>query len=141
MRRSQRDETGVWEKFGIGPASVPDYLALVGDTADGIPSIAGWGAKSTATVLAHYTNLEAIPDDPEKWEVAVRGAKRLAGNLAAGREEVSLYKRLATLRQDVPLAESLSDLAWRGALREPLEAFSAEIGDARLLDLVPRFVD
>ncbi len=141
VRRSVRDEKGVWEKFGIGPASLPDYLALVGDTADGIPGIAGWGAKSTATVLAHYTHLEAIPDDPEKWEVAVRGAKRLAGNLAAGREEAGLYKRLATLREDVPLAESLSDLEWRGARRRQLEAFAGEIGDARLLDLVPRFVE
>lgn len=141
VRRTLRDEKGVWEKFGIGPASIPDYLALVGDTADGIPGIPGWGAKSTATVLAHYGHLEAIPDDPEKWEVSVRGAKRLAGNLAAERDEAGLYKRLATLRTDVPLKESLTDLEWRGASRPKLETFCEEIGDTRLVALVPRFVD
>jgi 5'-3' exonuclease len=136
VRRTRRDEPAVWERFGVGPASIPDYLGLVGDTADGIPGIAGWGAKSTAAVLAHYTHLEAIPDDPEAWEVTVRGAKRLAGNLAAGREEAALYKQLAVLRRDVPLEEKLDDLCWRGARRTELEAFCDEIGDARLLEMV-----
>ncbi len=137
VRRTRRDEPAVWERFGVAPASIPDYLALVGDTADGIPGIAGWGAKSTAAVLAHYTHLESIPDDPEKWEVSVRGAKRLAGNLAAAREEAGLYKRLAILRSDVPIAEDLGDLAWRGARRVALEAFCEEIGDERLVESVP----
>lgn len=141
VRRIERGDSGVREKFGVGPASIPDYLALVGDSADGIPGIAGWGAKSTATVLAHYEHFEQVPDDPEKWEVAVRGARRLAGNLADAREEAALYKRLATLRRDVPLPESLDDLHWRGARRQALEAFCAEIGDARLAESVPRWSD
>ena len=139
VRRTRRDENGVREKFGVGPASITDYLALVGDTADGIPGIAGWGAKSTSTVLAHYDHLEEIPADVDAWEVAPRGAKRLADNLAAGRDDAILYKRLATLRTDVPLQESLDDLAWQGADRERLTRFCASIGDERLLETVPRF--
>ena len=141
VRRTRRGEQGVWEKFGVGPASIPDYLALVGDTADGIPGIAGWGAKSTATVLAHYAHLEKIPDDVDDWEVAPRGAKRLADNLTAGRDEVALYKRLATLRTDVPLEDSLEDLRWKGADREALSRFCESIGDQRLLETVPLFRD
>jgi 5'-3' exonuclease len=141
VRRTQRGEKGVWEKFGVGPASIPDYLALVGDTADGIPGIAGWGAKSTATLLAHYGHLEEIPDDVADWGVVPRGAKRLAENLAAGREAVALYKQLATLRTDVPLQESLEDLRWQGAERESLARFCESIGDDRLMQAVPLFRD
>ena len=141
VRRTTRNEEGVWEKFGVGPDSIPDYLALVGDTADGIPGIAGWGAKSTATVLAHYGQLEAIPDDVEDWQVAPRGAKRLAANLAEGREDVALYKRLATLRTDVPIEEDLEGIRWKGADRALLEAFCEEIGDERLIDTVPAWRD
>jgi 5'-3' exonuclease len=140
VRRTRRDEAGVWKRFGVGPASIPDYLALVGDAADGIPGIPGWGAKSTAAVLAHYTHLEAVPDDPEAWAVTVRGARRLAANLAEGREAAALYKRLATLRTDVPLEQGLDELRWRGADRPALEAFCEEIGDARLIDSVPTFL-
>jgi len=132
VRKTVRDEAGVHEKFGIGPGSIPDYLALVGDTADGIPGIRGWGAKSTATVLAHYGALEEIPDDASKWEVKVRGAARLAENLAAGREAANLYKELATLRTDVPLPEDLEALRWRGARRPELEALCTELGDTDL---------
>ena len=139
VRRTRRDEAGVREKFGIGPESIADYLALVGDTADGIPGIAGWGAKSTSTVLSHYRHLEKIPDDAEAWEVAPRGAKRLADNLAQGRDDAVLYKQLATLRTDVPLQESLDDLRWQGADRERLARFCDSIGDERLLETVPRF--
>jgi 5'-3' exonuclease len=141
VRRTRRDEPAVWEKFGVGPASIPDYLALVGDAADGIPGIPGWGAKSTASVLAHYGHLEAIPDDPNAWEVKVRGAARLATNLAAEREEAALYKRLAILRRDVPLSEELDDLRWQGAYRSELESFCEEIGDARLVESVPVWRD
>jgi 5'-3' exonuclease len=141
VRRTRRDESGVWDRFGVGPASIPDYLALVGDTADGIPGIAGWGAKSTATVLAHYTHLEAIPDNPQEWAVSPRGAKRLAANLAAAREEAGLYKLLATLRTDVPLEEDLDDLRWRGAYREDLEVFCEQIGDERLVASVDLWRD
>ena len=141
VRKTRRDEKGVWEKFGVGPVSIPDYLALVGDTADGIPGIAGWGAKSTATVLAHYSHLEEVPDDPADWAVSPRGAARLAANLAAEREEAGLYKRLATLRRDVPLEEELDDLRWRGAYREDLAIFCEQIGDDRLADSVSLWRD
>lgn len=108
------DETAVIEKFGVAPPSIPDLLALAGDSADGIPGLRGWGLKTAATVLRVYGAIEAIPDDPKGWTVRVRGAERLAATLAGQREEAMLYKRLATLREDVPLSESLAGLQWRG---------------------------
>jgi 5'-3' exonuclease len=124
------DEAGVRAKFGVAPASIPDYLALVGDSADGIPGVPRWGAKSAATVLAEYGHLEDIPDDPERWSVSVRGKKALADSLASMREEAALYKRLATLRTDVPIEETLDDLEWKGARRDPLATLCAEIGES-----------
>jgi 5'-3' exonuclease len=141
VRRSLRDESGVREKFGVAPGSIPDYLALVGDSADGIPGIPGWGAKSTATVLARYEHLESIPAEVSQWEVSPRGAARLAENLASRRQDARLYKRLATLREDVPLGEELEDLRWRGARREPLDALCEELGDVRLPQRVTRWKD
>ncbi len=141
VRRNLRDEQGVWEKFGVAPCSIPDYLALVGDSADGIPGIPGWGAKSTATVLAHYTHLEQIPSQVADWEVTPRGAARLAENLADRRKEAALYKQLATLREDVPLAEGLEDLRWRGAHRKRLQALCEELDDARLSERVSLWAD
>ena len=138
MREKTLDEDGVREKFGVGPASIPDYLALVGDTADGIPGIARWGAKSAATVLARYEHLEAIPDDAGDWDVKVRGAAALAENLAGAREAALLYRKLATLREDVPLAESVDDLAWSGPNAKALEAFAASIGDERIVEIATR---
>jgi 5'-3' exonuclease len=136
-----RDADGVVKKFGVQPESIPDYLALVGDSADGIPGIPGWGAKSTATVLAHYTHLERIPSQIADWEVVPRGAARLAENLAGRREDAALYKRLATLREDVPLAEGLEDLRWRGAHRKRLQALCEELDDARLSERVSLWAD
>ncbi|MCH9650115.1 MAG: flap endonuclease [Deltaproteobacteria bacterium] len=133
------DEAGVVEKFGISPASIPDWLALVGDAADGIPGLKGWGAKSAATVLASFQHIEKIPANPEDWGIKVRSAARLAETLENHRPESLLYRRLATLRCDVPLTETLSDLEWRGALLEELEAVSTELGDDRLLQRVPRW--
>ena len=95
------DRAGVVEKFGVEPSSIPDWLALVGDTADGIPGLPGWGAKSASTVLACYGHLENIPDDPEAWDVTVRGGPRLAATLAEQRTDAELYRRLATLDLDV----------------------------------------
>ncbi len=128
MRKRSLDHTGVVEKFGVEPASIPDYLGLVGDSADGIPGIPRWGAKGAATVLARYRHVDAIPEDPEDWEVKVRGAKGLAANLNAQREDARLYVKLATLRRDVPLSESLDELRWCGARREYLESLCEEIG-------------
>jgi 5'-3' exonuclease len=108
------DEDGVRAARGVSPGSIPDYLALVGDTADGIPGLAGFGAKSTATLLAHYEHLEAIPDDPSAWAVKVRGAARLGATLAAQREDAMLYRTLATLTLDVPVDDDLDALRWRG---------------------------
>ena len=112
------DEDGVWSKFGVGPESIPDYLGLVGDSADGIPGIPGWGAKASSALLARYSRLEDIPSDPSLWDgVSVRGAARLAASLSQRRVEAALYKRLATLRRDVPLREDLEDLCWEGVPR------------------------
>jgi 5'-3' exonuclease len=141
MRQRLFDEAGVLEKFGVPPASIPDWLALVGDTADGIPGIPRWGAKSAAAVLRRFSRIEAIPDDASRWGIAVRGAAALAESLAARREEAALFKRLATLRADVPLAESLSDLEWKGARHESLWSFCREIGDDNFAGGVSRFRD
>ena len=108
------DEDGVRTARGVSPKSIPDYLALVGDTADGIPGLPGFGAKSTATLLAHYEHLEAIPDDASTWAVKVRGAARLGGTLAERREDAMLYRTLATLALDVPLDDDLEALRWQG---------------------------
>ncbi len=138
-RGTDRDEAGVVARFGVPPASIPDWLALVGDSADGIPGIPGWGEKSAATVLARYRTIEAIPDDTARWEVDVRGRERLAATLRGRREEAALYRRLATLRTDVPLAEGLADLEWRGARRGDLETLCRGIGAEDLLARVPRW--
>jgi 5'-3' exonuclease len=138
LRGTDRDEAGVVARFGVPPASIPDWLALVGDTADGIPGIPGWGEKSAAAVLARYGTIDQIPDDPATWTLAVRGRERLAASLRERREEAALYRRLATLRTDVPLAEGLEDLEWRGARHAELEALCGEIGFDDLLTRVPR---
>ena len=109
-----RDADGVREKFGIGPGSIPDYLALMGDSADGFPGVRGWGAKSASTVLARYPHLEDIPDDAAAWEVKVRGAGRLAGALSEAREEAALFRDLATLRTTLPVFEDVDELRWTG---------------------------
>jgi 5'-3' exonuclease len=114
MRRREIDEEALIALRGIGPASIPDWLALVGDDADGVPGLPGFGAKGAAALLAEFTSLEQIPDDPRRWPRAVRGADRLAATLAGHREEALLYRTLTRLRTDAPLAESLDDLAWRG---------------------------
>ena len=128
MRGITYDEDAVRVKFGVGPASIPDLLALTGDTADGIPGIPGWGRKSAGVVLAAYGTIEAIPDDPTAWTVPVRGRDRLAGVLAERRADAMLYKRLATLRADVPLAESADDLRWRGIPRRAFARFCESLG-------------
>jgi 5'-3' exonuclease len=99
---------------GIEPQSIPDFLALTGDTADGFPGIDGWGEKSAATVLAHYLHLEAIPKFPYEWQVKPRGADRLAASLDKDRDAALLYRKLATLRTDAPVPQSLDELKWNG---------------------------
>lgn len=109
-----RDESGVVAKFGVEPASIPDYLALVGDSADGFPGLPGWGAKSAAAVLAKFHHLESIPADWQEWGVSVASPKALSSTLIANREQASLFRVLATLRTDVPVFDSVDQLEWKG---------------------------
>jgi 5'-3' exonuclease len=111
----------------------------VGDDADGIPGVPGWGAKSASLVLARFGSIEAIPDDASRWGSGVRGGAALAANLRERRADVALYKRLATLRGDVPLTESLADLEWRGVRREEMTELCHELGEPELLERVERF--
>jgi 5'-3' exonuclease len=131
LRRKSLDEAGVVAKFGVGPASIPDWLALVGDSADGYPGLPRWGAKSASVVLARWLHVDRIPDLARDWGVPVRGAEALAASLREGREHARLFRTLATLRTDAPLAESLEDLRWRGHRRDELAQLCAEIGDER----------
>ena len=112
--RILRDEEGVIAKFGVRPESIPDYLAVVGDSADGFPGLPGWGAKAAASILREYRHLEDVPKDWRQWPRAVRGAARLAGVLAEQWEEAMLFRRLATLRLDVPVFDEVEELRWRG---------------------------
>ncbi|MEQ9501446.1 MAG: 5'-3' exonuclease H3TH domain-containing protein [Deltaproteobacteria bacterium] len=137
-RKKIYDEAGVHEKYGVLPASIPDWLALVGDDADGIPGIPRWGAKSSAAVLADYPHLDQIPKLPGQWKSKVRGATTLAANLDERRDDALLYRTLATLRTDVPLAESVDDLEWRGADRATFTALAEELGDDKIVDRVPK---
>jgi 5'-3' exonuclease len=133
------DEAGVIEKYGVSPQSIPDWLALVGDSADGYPGIPGWGAKSASVVLAHYKHMESIPDDPVKWKVSSISSGRaasLALSLSQRREEALLYKKLATVREDVPLEEKLNDLRWQGAYPR-LKTLCLEMGDERIPERIP----
>ncbi len=138
-----RDEAGVRERFGVPPSSIPDWLALVGDSADGFPGIAGWGKASAAAVLSVYGHLDQIPDDPDAWvpaaRAAVRGAPRLAATLAAERDLASLFRELATLRREPPLVGEIGELGWLGPTPDwaahPLAAL-----DDRLTARVERLV-
>ncbi|BDG01432.1 5'-3' exonuclease [Anaeromyxobacter oryzae] len=132
MRRRELDEEGLLVRRGIRPESVPDYLALVGDSADGIPGLPGFGARTAARLLGAHGKLEGIPAEPARWPAAIRGATQLARTLEAGRDAAALYRRLATLVTDAPLAESLEDLRWRGIPRADFERWCAAV-DARPL--------
>ena len=125
-------ETDVVERFGVPPSSIPDYLALVGDSADGIPGIPRWGAKGTAAVLSEYGSLDRIPDSYEDWTITVRGGKTLAQNLAGNLQAADLYRKLATLRIDVPISESLDDLRWQGVPKTEFLGLCERLGLERL---------
>ena len=115
------DEAGVMRKFGVSPESIPDYLALVGDSADGYPGLPGWGAKSSAAVLAKFLHLESIPADSREWRVNAANASSLASTLVREREKALLFRMLATLRTDIPLFDDVDQLKWKG----PTPAFDA----------------
>jgi 5'-3' exonuclease len=120
-KRTTRDESGVVAKFGVLPESIPDYLALVGDASDGYPGLPGWGAKSSAAVLAKFRHLESIPEDWRTWHVNAANAGTLSSTLARERERAFLFRDLATLRTNIPLFEKVEELQWTG----PTEAFPA----------------
>jgi 5'-3' exonuclease len=129
--REVRDEVGVRRKFGVGPASIPDWLALVGDSADGYPGLPGWGPRSAAAVLARYGHLEHIPERAALWDVPIRGAERLAATLVEQRERVRLFRVLATLRTDAPVTADVDSLRWVGP-RAGFGAWSERLGAPEL---------
>jgi 5'-3' exonuclease len=134
MRRKLLDEQAVRDKFGVRPHSIPDWLALVGDSADGYPGLPRWGAKSAAAVLGVYEHLEAIPAAVGDWRVKVRGAPALAATLESHRADALLFRKLATLRTDAPLEESLEDLRWRGPQTLALTELAAQWRDPNLVE-------
>jgi len=132
------DEKGVVEKFGVKPESIPDYLALVGDSADGYPGVKGWGAASTSAVLAKYKHIELIPKDPKKLPFSLGRATTLSGNLQQNYKDALLFRELSTLRQDVPLKESLQDLEWKGAT-EKFKRVCVELREGRIVERVKKW--
>jgi 5'-3' exonuclease len=132
------DEKGVVEKFGVKPESIPDYLALVGDSADGYPGIQGWGAKSASAVLAKFKRIEKIPKDPKKLPLGLGRATTLVENLQANYKDALLFRELSTLRTDVPLKENLKDLEWKGA-RLSLKKVCQELREERIVERVTKW--
>jgi len=133
-RNIVRNEAGVEEKFGVKPESIPDYLAVTGDTADGYPGISGWGAKAASLALSKYRHLESIPKDWQHWDPSIRRARPLAESLFAAWDEALLYRTLATLRLDVPVFDSVDDLRWNG----PRDNFEHSCERLRAKDLYRR---
>ena len=140
-RETVMGETGVVEKFGVSPSSIPDLLALTGDAADGIPGVPKWGAKTSAQLLARYGHIEDIPHDAADWDVKVRGAAAAAESLNAHASEARLYKDLTTLRTDVPIDASLAALEWKGVDREKYQALCEDLGFGRLASLPHKWSD
>jgi 5'-3' exonuclease len=144
MRRITYDEAGVVEKFGVTPGSIPDYLALVGDSSDGYPGLPGWGSKSAAAVLAKFGHLDDIPPSVLEWELDLRNASRLATTLRDQRPAAILYRTLATLNRDSDIATTtptLDDLEWRGVRRDRFMALCDELGFDTVRERVHRWAD
>ena len=136
-KREMRNEQGVVARFGVGPKSIPDYLALVGDSADGFPGVPGWGEKASGAVLGRYKHLERIPASATAWEIPVRGAARLSAALEENRQLALLFRTLATLRTDVPVFTNIDELRWRGPT-PAFEAVAQRLGVAGLWDRARR---
>jgi 5'-3' exonuclease len=132
-KNTVRDEAGVVEKFGVSPESIPDYLGVVGDSADGYPGIAGWGAKAGASVLSQYVHLENIPKDVQRWSPSIRRAHTLAESLFSAWDEALQFRTLATLRRDVPVFETIDDLRWQGP-RPDFAQLCQRLNTSNLLD-------
>ncbi|MEG3596030.1 MAG: 5'-3' exonuclease H3TH domain-containing protein, partial [Actinomycetota bacterium] len=128
------DSSEVHNKYGVFPSSIPDYLALVGDSADGFPGLAGWGQKSSATLLNHYGSIEMIPDESDDWDVTIRGGRGLAATLTEHRDRALLFKEIATVRTDAPVAKSVEDLQWK----QPAPNFEEFCSNNRMEALVSR---
>ncbi len=141
MRRITYDAAGVIAKFGVSPPSIPDYLALVGDSSDGYPGLPGWGAKSAAAVLSRWQHLDRIPASPLDWEVPLRNAVRLAATLHQQMPEALLFRRLATLNRDAPIDGRLEELEWRGVARADFTSLCAELGFRTIGQRVHRWAD
>ena len=139
IRRKLIDETTLWERRGVLPKSVPDLLALIGDDADGIPGLPGFGERTAGALLQQFVSIEQIPLDAAQWPTGIRGAEKLCATLKAGMADALLYKKLATLRTDVPLAETLPDLLWQGVPRKALEAFISRVDAPELRERVRRW--
>lgn len=133
------DDAAVLAKFGVGPASIPDYLALVGDSADGYPGIPGWGAKSAATVLAKFEHIETFPEDHSQWGLGVARGTRLAESLRTHMPDALLFRQLSTLRRDVSITQKIDDLEWRGA-RPELRQLCRDLGEKSLVERIPKWV-
>jgi len=142
MRRVTYDEDGVIEKFGVKPASIPDYLALVGDSSDGFPGLPGWGSKSAAAVIGKFEHLEAIPPSVLDWQLDIRNASRLAATLSEQREAAFLYRTLAMLKRDSPIGTaSLDEIEWRGVPRATFLGLCEELGLDTVRERVHRWAD
>lgn len=128
----RRDEAGVIAKFGVRPQSIPDYLALVGDSADGFPGVSGWGKKAASTTLSQYSHLEEIPKDWRQWHASIRKARGLSESLFGAWNDALLFRTLATLRLDVPVFDTVEDLRWK-APRPPFEGYCQRMNAAELL--------
>ncbi len=139
LRNRLIDESGVLARLGVAPASVPDLLALIGDDADGIPGLPGFGAVSASMLLREYRDLDAIPDDAAKWSVRPRGAERLAATLAARRDDARLYRKLATLVEDAPIDRDLDAIAFRAVPRERFDAWCDRVGARTLRERPTRW--
>lgn len=133
------DRQGVIDKFGVPPESIPDYLALMGDTSDGFPGLPGWGAKSASTVLARYGRIEDIPSDAAEWDVQVRGAAKLAATLSEQMDLALLFRRIATIVTDAPTMESVDELQWRGPTAE-FSSLAERIGASRSIPRLERLM-
>ena len=139
-KKLEMNYEAIIEKFGIPPESIPDYLGLMGDTADGFPGLQGWGAKSSSSVLAVYNHIEHIPEDPEKWEVSVRGAKKLAATLNENQSLALLFRQIATLSYDAPTFGSIDELHWEGPGSDFVQ-IAEKLDSTRLIERAERLAD
>ena len=139
-KKLEMNYEAIIEKFGVRPESIPDYLGLMGDTADGFPGLQGWGAKSSSSVLAVYNHIEHIPEDPEKWEVSVRGAKKLAATLNENQSLALLFRQIATLSYDAPTFGSIDELHWEGPGSDFVQ-IAEKLDASRLIERAERIAD